>query len=210
MVSIASAAARPAAPAMSKQPKAAKKIIKTQKPTLVRKRNEADMDGDTPSSPSKKAKVTFSPAVEINIISDSEKSPELIREEVRWAVTRHARGDDVEYDKLKNIFSRDFIEADIPSPTTIKNTLAALVGVASDLDRSCSALVQMMLNSDWIRRTDDYVTLFRRFLGHLASSKPTWLAPTLRMLVENFLTCNPHTVTPAFSSSDIVKVQSLH
>jgi RNA polymerase I-specific transcription initiation factor RRN3 len=155
---------------------------------LVRKREETDIDAeadDTPSSPSKKIKVAFSNDVEVRIAEEWEKTPSLIRDEVQRALERHSRGDDSGYEQLMQVFSVDSNSDEAPSSTTIRNYTVALLSNASKLNRSCSGLVRLLLQSPWLGRDDAYVSLFIRFLGNLVSVQGFWLSDVLRMLVEN-------------------------
>ena len=158
--------------------------------TLVRKRDEAGLDSDgvvNPTSPSKKARVTFKDEVEVKVFRGFEKSPELIREEVQRALERHAHGDDVGYQNLVGIYSADSNSLELPSSTTLRHYTVALIANAALLKRPYSELVKAMLSSDWIWRDDSYFSLFLRFLGNLVSAQNTWLGETLWVLVQMFL-----------------------
>ena len=160
------------------------------RPTLVRKRDEAGLESDGDaihSSQSKKPKVSFKDEVEVKLMGEWEKAPELIREEVQRALERHAHGDDVEYQKLVRIFSTDTDSTEFPSPTVLGHYITALSANAAFLKRPCSALVLAIVTSDWVWRDDTYLSLFLRFLGNLVSAQNTWLGDTLRALVQMFL-----------------------
>ena len=162
------------------------------KSALSRKRQHTEMDSEGEGASSNEAKrnrVAFSDDVEVNIMEEWEKAPQLVREEVRWALERHKRGDPLDYNLLVATFANDSKDGPRPSLTTLKNTTLAVIANASKLDRSCSGLVKAMLESDWIRQDESYLTLFVRFLGHLVSAQGTWLVTVLSHLVENFLSC---------------------
>ena len=157
------------------------------RPTLVRKVDETDFDNlrdATPSSPSKKTKVTFDNEVQVRVLDDWEKAPEVVREEVRRALQRHAEGDHAAYDMVKEIYTAGQGEEDAPSTSTLKNYTAALVSNVSALNRSCSSLVHAVLQSEWITKDDNYISVFLRFLGNLVSAQGVFLGDALRMLVE--------------------------
>lgn len=154
--------------------------------TLVRKRDDTDFDthrDSTPSSPSKKAKVTFHNEVEVRVMDDWEKAPAVVREEVRRALERHVLGDDTGYDRVKEIYRRRTSAEDAPSTATLRNYTAALLSSVSALNRSCSSLVSRVLQSDWTGMPDEYVALYLRFLGNLVSAQGIYLRDVLRMLV---------------------------
>lgn len=157
-----------------------------QRPTLSRKRDDSD---DTyPSSSAKRAKVTFDPDVEVRVMGDWEKAPELVQEEVRRALEKHAMGDNSSYNQVKGIYTTKEDIEDEPSSTTIKNYTKALIGSASSLNKSCSDLVYAVVGSHWLGRDGDYVDLHVRLLAHLVTAHGEFLADVLRMLVENLTT----------------------
>lgn len=153
------------------------------RPTLVRKR-EDDEDAP-PSSPGKKAKVTFDSDVEVRVVSDWEKAPHLIQEEVRRAFAKRALGDNSGYDRLKDVYSKKKSNEEELGPFTIKNYTASLLANVSALNKSNSDLVHAVLSSDWLGRTDDYVTLFVRLLANISSAQGVFLGDVVRMLVNN-------------------------
>ena len=153
------------------------------RPTLSRKRD--DGDDIYPSSPAKRTKVTFDSDVEVRVMGDWEKAPELVQEEVRRALEKHATGDDSIYNQVKGIYIAREDPGDEPSSTTMKNYTKALIGNASLLNKSCSALVYAVIGSKWLGREEDYVNLHTRLLAHLVTAHGGFLADVLRMLVEN-------------------------
>ncbi|MCJ1382824.1 hypothetical protein MMC17_005937 [Xylographa soralifera] len=168
----------PVLPAPTKQP--------VRRPTLVRKRDDTESSVDrarTPSSPSKRLKVSFDDEVQVKVMDDWEKAPAIIREEVRRALERHAQGDDSAYNRVKEIYTTKPTAEDAPSSTTLRNYTAALLSSVSGLNRSCSSLVHAVLKSVWIVRDEDYVALFLRLLGNLVSAQGVYLGDVLRMLV---------------------------
>lgn len=154
------------------------------RPNLVRKRN--DIEGDTPSSPEKRPKVSFDPNVEVRVMSDWENPPQFIQEEVRRALEQHAQGDDsAYYHQVIEIYAAKSNDEDNPSITTIRNYTQALLGNVSSLDRSCAGLVHAVLESQWLGRQEEYFTLYVRFLANLVSAQRVFLLDVLRMLVGN-------------------------
>ncbi|KAL9604830.1 MAG: hypothetical protein Q9219_000278 [cf. Caloplaca sp. 3 TL-2023] len=158
------------------------------RPTLVRKREEDEIQ--VPSSPSKRAKVTFEPAVEVRVVEEWEKSPAVIRESVRRAIKKHATGDNAGYEQIKAIFVPAKDDQDEASPTTVKNYTAALLSTVTLLDKTCTDLISLVLDSNWLERSEDYFQLFTQFLANLVSTQGSHLSNVLRMLAEN-LTATP-------------------
>ena len=159
------------------------------RPKLVRKRSD-DMDNktgsdSTPRSPSKRVKVSFDDKVQIKLVDSGEKLLETVREEVRWALERHAKGDDVLYAQVLEIYTTQPEAEEAPSVATLRNYTTALLSQVSRLHHSCSKLVHAVLGSQWLGRTETYVTLFSRFLGSLVSAQGGFLGDVLRMLAEN-------------------------
>ena len=168
----------PVLPASTKQP--------VRRPTLIRKRDDTDASigrDRTPSSPSKRLKVSFDNEVEVKVMDDWEKAPAIIREEVRRALERHVQGDDSAYDRIREIYTTNPTAEDAPSSATLRNYTAALLSSVSALNRSCSGLVYAVLKSAWINRDETYVALFLRLLGNLVSAQGAYLGDVLRMLV---------------------------
>ncbi|MCJ1267403.1 hypothetical protein MMC22_007288 [Lobaria immixta] len=161
------------------------------RPTLIRKRN--DTEDERPSSPGKRPKVSFDSHVEVRMLGDwdNEKAPQLIQEEVRRALEQHALGDNSGYNQLKDVYAAKSKAEDEPSTTTLRNYTQALLGNVSSLNRSCSGLVQVILESQWLGRQNDYFTLYVRFLANLVSAQGVFLVDVLRMLVGNFAAAPP-------------------
>ena len=153
------------------------------RPTLSRKRDDSH-DTYLPS-PTKRSKVTFDSDVEVRVMGDWEKAPELVQEEVRRALEKHAMGDDSSYNQVKGVYIAKEDPEDEPSSTTMKNYTKALIGSASSLNNSCSGLVYAVIGSKWLGRDGDYIDLHMRLLAHLVTAHGGYLVDVLRMLVEN-------------------------
>lgn len=177
-MSALSRASRPVPPSVTK--------TLQRRPTLVRKRS--GVEDDSPPSPEKRAKVSFDSNVEVRVLGDWEKAPQLIQEEVRHALEQHTLGDKSGYLRVKDVYAvKDKVE-DEPSNITLRNYTSALLGNVSSLNRSCSDLVYAVLKHQWLARLDDYVNLYIRFLANLVSAQGVFLADVLRMLVDNLRT----------------------
>ena len=159
------------------------------RPTLVRKRD--DDDEHIPSSPGKKAKVSFDSDVEVRVVDDWETSPEFIHEEVRQALAKRANGNNSGYEKIKEVYSTRKNGEEEPTPRLIKTYTTALLGNVSALTKSNADLVHEVLYSQWLGRQEDYVALFVRFLANLISAQGTFLGEAVRMLVNNLTAAPP-------------------
>lgn len=183
---------RPGGPIAAATPKSL-----LRRPTLVRKR-EDDEDAP-PSSPGKKPKVTFDSDVEVRVVSDWEKTPHLIQEEVRRAFAKRALGDDSGYDRLKDVYAKKERNEEELGPTTVMNYTVSLLANVSALNKSNSDLVHAIITSDWLGRTEDYVALFVRLLANLSSAQGAFLEDVVRMLVIN-LTAGMIRSSPMFEA----------
>lgn len=165
-----------------------------QKPTgiLSRKRPNRDISDCSSTSPKpKRLKVEFDSDVEVKYFDEEHgaKSAETIREEVRRALRQREQGNDEQYDYIKNLFKPDSEAEDAPSGTLLQKYLFALASNTSLLKRSCSGLVHAVLDLKWLARDDSFVSLYTRFLGHLASSQGGYTSIIMKMLVRNFAHC---------------------
>lgn len=151
-------------------------------------------------SPVKRPRVQFDPIVKMKLLphsldeaKSSEKSPALVREEIRRAIQRHVSGADSEaYDRVREVFAIDNRKRDsdisnyLPSPTSMKRHLMGLLSNISLLDGNCSSLVHAVLSSEWLGRDESYLKVFVRFLGNLSAAQSIYLRSVLKMLV-NYL-----------------------
>lgn len=157
--------------------------------TLVRKRDESD---DTqPSSPTKRAKVTFDDNVKVQDLHEWAKAPGVILEEVRRALQKHGQGDHTGYDALRNVYTAKGGGKNQTSTATLRSYTMALLGNVSALNKNCSDLVYAVLNSEWLGREDDYVRAFMRLMANIVSSQGLFVAEALRMLVGNLTSGKP-------------------
>jgi RNA polymerase I-specific transcription initiation factor RRN3 len=162
--------------------------------SLKRKRYDAEHDeadkthvpSSPLSSPTKRPKVRFTEDADI-VEFDDDKPFDLIREEVRRGLQNHARGDDKEYNKLRNWFAETDSAGEVPNSRLLRKYIVALTGHVRMLDKSCNGLVQVLLNSDWLGRSNEYVAAYVRFLGTLTSAHGAHLHRVLEMLVSKFI-----------------------
>ena len=177
----------PTSPAPSLTPKSL-----LRRSTLVRKREETGED-EPPSSPGKRARVTFDSDVEIRTVDDLEKPPEIIYDEVRRAMKRRLQGesDDAGYNKLKEVYAHDKDGQVAFNPKTMMIYASAILANISAFRPSDSDLVHPMIQSDWLGGSEDYFFLFMRLLANLVSLQGVFLGDVMRMLVDNLTIAPP-------------------
>lgn len=140
---------------------------------------------DMPSSPSKRARVTFDTDVEVlSADDDDDLNPLVIKEQVRRAIQRHILDDDDAYERVRLIFSTSADKQGAPSSKALKLYLQAVLANVSQLTRDCSSLVHAVLNSEWIGRDETYFTLFVKFLGNLAAAQSGYVNKIMQVLVD--------------------------
>ncbi len=136
----------------------------------------------------KKRKVTFDPEVDIRIVgNDNDKSLELVIEEVRRAIERHAQGEKAAYDGLKGLFKAEPTADDSPSSGLLQKYIIALANHAPLLDHDCKGLVHAAIDCSWVARNEYFVRSYRSFFRSLLSVQPGYLSTILQMLVTLFL-----------------------
>ena len=152
------------------------------RPTLSHKRNLEEANSQ---SAAKKPRVSFDSNVEVRVVGQWGKTPEFIQEEVGRALEKQAQGDDSSYHEVKDIYSANKSSENEPSTTLLHHYTAALISNVSLLNKTRSDLVYAVLSSPWLGRSEEYTTLYTRFLANLVSAHGVYLADVLRMLVEN-------------------------
>lgn len=163
------------------------------RPTLGLKRDSSHFDTDEETQLSlstKKLKVEFDPNVEIRIVEDwSEKSFDLVKEEVRLSVDRHLapteKRDDTQYTKLLQALGQDATDSGALSGGLLKKYLLAIEGKISKIG-GCGKLATAAMNLSWLGRDDVFVGLFIRFLTSLATSHARFIPSIMQKLVSHF------------------------
>lgn len=140
---------------------------------------------DTPSSPAKRARVTFDSDVEI-VSADEEEAldPLVVQEQVRRALERHRLGDDETYERIRSIFTIPPDKPQAPSAKSLRIHLQAVLAHVALLSKECNTLVNAVLYSEWVGRDDAYYALFVRFLNNLAAAQRGYQSKIMGMLVE--------------------------
>lgn len=184
-----------------------KPILKTPSSLLGKRKDAGDdiipSDGSmgTPSSPRKRQKVEFDMNLEIHEVGA--RSVEEIKLEITKALDGHARGDDEEYDILKETLSgkqrfyddEDDEDADPTLPEKrrqeLKGYMVALASFAPHLGRSASGLVKSVLHCQWLGRDEQFAKVYTQFLAALVSAQGSYLNLVLGALVDKFTETRP-------------------
>ncbi|OWP00947.1 RNA polymerase I-specific transcription initiation factor rrn [Marssonina coronariae] len=186
---------RPSAPAPAAKP--SKPLLRRATPSgTIRKSEDAGLDialMSVPSSPNKRARVTFNPTVEEKVMEAYQakgRSLDSIRAEVKRSIEAHTRdqGDDEGYDNIREMFAPKRSEDDEGqgSNVDLKNYLVALTSYTSLLNKKCNGLVKALLLCDWVGRDEAFVKAYVHFLGSLASAQGAYIGMVLGMLVGHF------------------------
>lgn len=180
-----------------------KPILKTS-PSFNGKRKAADDDSlhsdgtmDGFQSPRKRQRVEFNMNLEIHEVGT--RSVDEVKKEIQDALDGHARGDDEEYDILKETLSGkqrlydDEYEDEDTDPSLpekrrqeLKVYMVALASFVPHLGRSCNGLVKEVLKCQWLGRDDQFVRVYTQFLAALVSAQGSYLEQVILSLVEKF------------------------
>lgn len=172
------------------------------------KRDSTHLQLASDDSPTKRNRVAFSDDVDVRILEGWNSRPqELVLEEVRLAIDSHLRRgnmhDDSAYEQLRMTFAAaalddgegehrpDGFELSRPNSALLKQYLAALLRRVGDL-KGCTTLLYAILDLNWLGRRDDFVNLYIKFLGTLASAHPGFLRHILEKTVRHYVSreCN--------------------
>jgi RNA polymerase I-specific transcription initiation factor RRN3 len=156
----------------------------------LKRKHTADTDSadDSPGIQNKKRRVTFDPAVDIHILPDvNEKSLELVGEEVRRALEKHAAGENGTYDYIRSLFSAKPTSPDAPLSSLLEKYVIALTNTVTLLDHKCSGLVHALIDSSWVARNEHFHRSYRTLLRSLLAVHPGYTSAVLHMLVDMFL-----------------------
>lgn len=70
------------------------------------------------------------------------------------------------------------------TPTKMLQWIQALSQCISLLDKSCVALIETMLQIDWLIQEDVFVQYYMSFLGNVVSAHAFYVVPVQSMLVQ--------------------------
>jgi RNA polymerase I-specific transcription initiation factor RRN3 len=155
------------------------------------KRKNLDHSSDVEnldSSQLKRRRVAFNPDVDVRILSDeNDKSLELVGEEVRRAIEKHAAGEKGAYDLLKGLFRDDPRSSGSATSGLLQKYVVALSNNVHLLDYSCKGLVHAAIDCNWTARNDSFVQSYRYFLRSLLSIQHGFMSTILQGLITMFL-----------------------
>ncbi|AEO70372.1 uncharacterized protein THITE_2147230 [Thermothielavioides terrestris NRRL 8126] len=193
MTSLALARSSPASAAASSPIKP----ILRKAPTVLGTRSRSDdSDGaDEDEPPTKRQKKTVAFNEDLNMVKEiSSKSLEEAKREVKQALEGHSRGDDEDYDHLKELFAPrtkqltpdDDDDEERVKPQDLIAYVVALTGYAPLLGRSCSGLLGSILRCAWLERDEDFAMAYIQLLAALSSIQMSIFTQVLTMVVDKF------------------------
>ncbi|KAH8149995.1 uncharacterized protein LAJ45_06148 [Morchella importuna] len=150
--------------------------VKGEKRSFSDQENASPLKGHT----DKKTRTTKSSTPEVHSAST------IFRKFVTNALNEHAMGNSANYQVLRLKFSADPSEEDAPSSQELQMTITALSQKVSQLNGSCSTLVQDIVECQWVARSSVFVSAYVRFLGNLVSAHSSYMGMVTRMLVGFF------------------------
>ncbi|KHN96422.1 RNA polymerase I specific transcription initiation factor RRN3 superfamily [Metarhizium album ARSEF 1941] len=124
-----------------------------------------------------------------------------VKLEVRAALEDHLRGNDGQYDMLKELFANDkqrYLppvvgeDDDTLKPHELQVYVMALTSCIPILKvKECNGLVRTILKCSWLGRDAAFTKVFTHFLAALVSAQGSYLVPVLSMMVEKFSYSRP-------------------
>ncbi|KAK0670435.1 putative RNA polymerase I-specific transcription initiation factor rrn3 [Cercophora samala] len=196
-----------------------KPILRKTTSVLGTRSRADDSDGaDEEEHPMKRQKKTVVFNEKLNMIREiSGKSLEDAKREVRQALEGHARGDDEDYDNLKELFapsnrnrSPDADEDDT-RPQELLVYVVALTGYVPMLGRSCAGLIRSVLRCSWLDRDENFTKAYIQLLAALSSVQASFFEQVLTMVVEKFRETKSYSLVPGFPPVDLeTKKRWLH
>jgi len=165
----------------------------SERPTLGLKRDSSYIDTDDEhnlSASTKRLKVAFSPTVDVRVLDDwSEKSFELVKEEVRLAIERHRapadQRDDTLYARVLQVLGQNASSSEAPSGKLLKKYLVAIDAKVSSLG-DCGKLAAAAIDLPWLGRDDVFAGLYIKYLTSLATAHSKYAPSIMDKLVARF------------------------
>ncbi|KAG5967105.1 hypothetical protein E4U58_002305 [Claviceps cyperi] len=162
--------------------------------------NSVDSSPNPPESPTKRRKVLFDDVRNVTY-EVGRRTMEDVKIEVRAALENHLRGNDGQYDMLKELFANDkqrYLppvvgeEEDTLKPHELQVYVMALSSCVPILKgRECNGLVRTILKCFWLGRDEKFLKVYTHFLAALVSAQGSYLVPVLSMMVEKFRDTRP-------------------
>lgn len=184
-----------------------KPILRKPTSVLGRRSRADDSDGadddDEPRTKRQKKTVVFNE--DLNTVKEiSGKSLEDAKREVKQALERHSRGDDEDYDNLKDIFAPNGKhltpddDEDATKPYDLVVYVVALTAYVPLLGRSCSGLLRSVLRCSWLERDENFGRAYIQLLAALSSVQGSFFTQVLTMIVDKFTQTRHASSAPGF------------
>jgi RNA polymerase I-specific transcription initiation factor RRN3 len=201
MTTLSSIARSSAATAAAAASSPIKPILRKPTSVLGTRARSDDSDGATDDDgsgepPAKRQKKTVVFNEDLNTVKEiSGKSLEDAKREVRQALEGHSRGDDEDYDNLKDIFApspKQFApededeEEEDTKPQDLVVYVVALTACVPLLGRSCGGLLRSILRCAWLERDDNFARAYIQLLAALSSVQGSLFTQVLTMIVDKF------------------------
>ncbi|KAF9288241.1 hypothetical protein BGZ88_008257 [Linnemannia elongata] len=130
--------------------------------------------------------VVSSPAmISSEQVADFEKQRQslvMMTTYITSAIQEKRRGDPIKYEEL--IAQLTMTKPSPMTPTKMLQWIQALSQCISLLDKSCVALIETMLQIDWLIQEDVFVQYYMSFLGNVVSAHAFYVVPVQSMLVQ--------------------------
>ncbi|KAG5954480.1 hypothetical protein E4U57_004449 [Claviceps arundinis] len=162
--------------------------------------DSVDSSPNPPESPAKRRKVLFDDIRNVTY-EVGRRTMEDVKIEVRAALENHLRGNDGQYDMLKELFANDkqrYLppvvgeEEDTLKPHELQVYVMALSSCVPILKgKECNGLVRTILKCFWLGRDAKFLKVYTHFLAALVSAQGSYLVPVLSMMVEKFRDTRP-------------------
>ncbi|KAG5926407.1 hypothetical protein E4U42_003354 [Claviceps africana] len=151
-------------------------------------------------NPTKRRKVFFDDVRNVTY-EVGRRTMDDVKIEVRAALENHLRGNDGQYDMLKELFANDK-QGHLPAvvdeenetlrPHELQVYVMALTSCVPILKgKDCNGLVRTILNCFWLGRDETFLKVYTHFLAALVSAQGSYLVPVLSMMVGKFCDTQP-------------------
>ncbi|KAL2260863.1 hypothetical protein VTK26DRAFT_5026 [Humicola hyalothermophila] len=209
MTTLSSISRTPSAPAASSSP--IKPILRKTASVLGTRSRSDESDGaEDDEPPPKRQRKTVVFNEDLNTVKEiNGKSLEDAKREVRRALEGHNRGDDEDYDNLKEIFAPNpkylLPEEDEEATTKPQDLIVYVVALTAYvplLGRSCSGLVKSVLRCAWLERDESFARAYIQLLAALSSVQGSIFTQVLTMIVDKFTETRHTSSVPGFPPVD--------
>lgn len=122
---------------------------------------------------------------EMSFSQDSESTQNTVHTYIVNALETRGKGHGTPYEDLRRQFSCDPMSEGAPSSVQLKLLLLSLIHVASKLDSKHHDLIKDVLKTYWVKRDDEFVSVYIQFLGTIASAHSGYIPLIIQMLVQS-------------------------